>query len=98
MELHMKSAGARAVYEYEREQARKAALSHAQRIREQVSQGVKRALGGQAVTESRNREGFVLAMRSRRAPIYAGTVSAKTIAKRRARNKVARMSRRANRG
>lgn len=98
MEQYLKSAAARAAYEREQEQARLAALTPVQRIREQVSQGVKRALGGQAVTESRNRQGFVRAMDSRRAPIYAGTVSAKTIAKRRTRNKMARMSRRANRG
>ena len=98
MEQHLKSAAARAAYDHDVEQARLERLSYAQRVREQVVLGVKRALGGKAVTEARNREAFIMAMNVRQSPIYAGTVSAKVIAKRRARNRMARVSRRANRG
>jgi hypothetical protein len=98
MQNYTNSAAARAAYEHGQEQARLRAMRPIQRIQEQVSASIRKALGGKAVTEARNREAFVMAMSTRQSPIYAGTVSAKVIAKRRARNRMARMSRRANRG
>jgi len=73
--------------------------SWAQRVQQSIRDSVLSAFGPKATIESRNREGMAAVM-SHHAPgrIYAGTVSAKVIAKRRQRNKMARMSRRANRG
>ena len=41
---------------------------------------------------------FILSVLRRDIPLYEGTANPKAVAKRRARNKVARISRRANRG
>jgi hypothetical protein len=69
------------------------------RIREQVA-----ALTASMTTKSqnvstRNREAFVAAVANTKRPgeVYAGTVSAKTIAHRRARGRMAKASRKANR-
>ena len=66
------------------------------RIRSQVASLMR--LNLPKPTGERNREGYVRAMYARREPVYAGTVSPKVVARRRARNRMARASRRANRG
>lgn len=72
-------------------------------IREQVKAITEAFTGGTPVPE-RNRQGFVEAMASKRNHlgqvnhVYAGTVSPKTIQHRRARAKMAKASRKVNRG
>lgn len=72
-------------------------------IREQVKAITEAFTGGTPVAE-RNRQGFVEAMASKRNHlgqvnhVYAGTVSPKTIQHRRARAKMAKASRKVNRG
>ena len=71
-------------------------------IREQVRAITESFTGGTPVAE-RNRQAYVDAMASKRNHlgqvnhVYPGTVSAKTIAHRRARSKMAKASRKANR-
>lgn len=71
-------------------------------IRQQVH-ALVHGFTGPASTPERNRQGYVEAMASKRnhlgqvAHVYPGTVSAKTIQHRRARGKMAKASRKANR-
>lgn len=71
-------------------------------IREQV-RAITQGFIGPAPTAERNRQGYVEAVASKRnhlgqvMHVYPGTVSAKTIAHRRARGKMAKASRKANR-
>lgn len=71
-------------------------------IREQV-RAITTSFAGPAPTAERNRQGYVEAVASRRnhlgqvMHVYPGTASAKTIAHRRARGKMAKASRKANR-
>lgn len=98
METYLKSAAARAAAAHEAEQARLAQMGWAARLREKINTSVLEAVGITARNDSRNREAFITSMARRGAPVYAGTVSPQVIAKRRARNKMARVSRRVNRG
>lgn len=88
----------KALAQHQAEIARKAEQGWATRLRETINKSVMSAIGIHATTDSRNREAFITGMQRRGAPVYAGTVSPQVIAKRRARNKMARMSRRVNRG
>lgn len=65
------------------------------RVRAQV-RSIVEGIHPKPVAE-RNREGYITAMIAKGEPVYAGTANPKAVAKRRARNRMARQSRRANR-